>query len=94
EMHMGATTGAGLARPWLDLAGGTDGAVSADGRVMGAYVHGLFAADGFRAAFVSALRAGDYAVASHAARVEDTLDALAAHLERHLDMDALDAAFT
>ncbi|MEQ9169732.1 MAG: cobyric acid synthase [Rhodospirillales bacterium] len=94
EMHMGATTGAGLARPWLDLAGGTDGAVSADGRVMGAYVHGLFAADGFRAAFLSALRAGDYAVASHAARVEDTLDALAAHLERHLDMDALDAAFT
>ncbi len=94
EMHMGDTTGPGLARPWLTLADGTDGAVSADGRVMGAYVHGLFAADGFRRAFLSALRAGDYAAASHAARVEETLDALAAHLETHLDMEALAAAFT
>ncbi len=93
EMHMGETTGAGLVRPWLMLADGTDGAVSADGRVMGAYVHGLFAADGFRAAFLSALRAGDYAAASHAARVEETLDALAKHLEAHLDMDGLGAAF-
>ena len=93
EMHMGETTGAGLARPWLTLADGPDGAVSACGRVMGAYVHGLFAADDFRAAFLSALRAGDYAAASHAARVEETLDALAKHLETHLDMDGLDTAF-
>ena len=94
EMHMGATTGPGLARPWLMLAEGTDGAVSADGRVMGAYVHGLFAADEFRKAFLGAVRAGDYAAASHALRVEKTLDALADHLQTHLDMDALDAAFT
>ncbi|HCS71527.1 MAG TPA: cobyric acid synthase CobQ [Rhodospirillaceae bacterium] len=93
EMHMGETTGAGLVRPWLVLADGTDGAVSACGRVMGAYVHGLFAADDFRAAFLGAVRAGDYAAASHAARVEETLDALAKHLETHLDMDGLDAAF-
>ena len=93
EMHMGVTTGPGLARPWLSLADGADGAVSADGRVMGAYVHGLFAADDFRAAFLGAVRAGDYAAASHAARVEETLDALAKHLETHLDMDGLDAAF-
>ena len=93
EMHMGETTGAGLARPWLTLADGPDGAVSACGRVMGAYVHGLFAADDFRAAFLGAVRAGDYAAASHAARVEETLDALAKHLETHLDMDGLDAAF-
>lgn len=93
EMHMGVTTGPGLARPWLTLADGTDGAVSADGRVMGAYVHGLFAADDFRQAFLTAVRAGDYAVASHGAQVEATLDALAKHLEAHLDMDGLAAAF-
>tara|TARA_R110000772_G_scaffold73216_11_gene160102 strand:+ start:5640 stop:7142 length:1503 start_codon:yes stop_codon:yes gene_type:complete len=93
EMHMGDTTGPGLAWPWLALAEGTDGAVSADGRVMGAYVHGLFAADGFRAAFLSAIKDGAYAQASHAARIESTLDALAAHLEQCLDMAALDAAF-
>ena len=67
--------------------------MSADGRVMGAYVHGLFAADGFRAAFLSAIKDGAYAQASHAARIESTLDALAAHLEQRLDMAALDAAF-
>ena len=33
-------------RPMLNLAGYADGAVSADGRIMGCYVHGLFAADG------------------------------------------------
>jgi len=94
EMHMGETTGLGRDRPWLDLGGGTtDGAVSDDGRVMGAYVHGLFAADGFRRAFLTAVRAGDYAAASHAVQVEATLDALADHLEQHLDMTALDEAF-
>ncbi|MCK7492588.1 MAG: hypothetical protein MZW92_14170 [Comamonadaceae bacterium] len=53
EMHMGRTAGDGpgaaLAAAWLDGAGGAapEGAVSADGRVMGSYVHGLFGADGF-----------------------------------------------
>lgn len=94
EMHMGTTTGAGLDRPWLMLGGGrADGAVSADGRVMGAYVHGLFAADGFRRAFLAAVKAGAYADRSHERQVDDTLDALAEHLEAHLDMTALDAAF-
>ena len=45
EMHLGATTGPGLARPMLDLGGRPDGAVSADGRVAGCYLHGLFASD-------------------------------------------------
>jgi len=94
EMHMGETTGDGLARPWLTLASGADGALSEDGRVMGAYVHGLFAADGFRRAFLSAIRQGDYATASYDARVETTLDRLARHLEAHLDMAAVDAAFS
>jgi adenosylcobyric acid synthase len=94
EMHMGATTGPGRMRPWLTLAAGPDGARSADGRVMGAYVHGLFAADGFRRAFLSAIKDGAYAQVSHGARVEATLDALADHLAAHLDMDALDAAFS
>jgi adenosylcobyric acid synthase len=94
EMHMGETTGPGLSTPWLHLAGGTDGCISSDGRVMGAYVHGLFAADGFRAAFLSAIKDGDYARASHALRVEQTLDKLADHLAAHLDTAALDAAFS
>ena len=95
EMHIGRTTGAGTARPWLTLDpdGRAEGARSPDGRVMGAYVHGLFAADGFRRAFLSGIREGRYAEAAHDAMVEETLDALADHLEAHLDMAALEAAF-
>jgi adenosylcobyric acid synthase len=90
EMHMGATAGPGLARPWLVLGGGrADGAVSADGRVMGAYLHGIFAADGFRRAFLKRLRAGHEAGLAFEARIEETLDALADHLEAHLDLDRL-----
>ena len=36
-------------------AGGPDGAVSADGRVTGCYLHGLFASDPFRRAFLARL---------------------------------------
>ena len=93
EMHMGVTTGSDTARPWLTLdAGRPDGAVSADGRVMATYVHGLFAADGFRHAFLSGLRAGRGEGAAYQAGVEAALDDLAAHLEAHLDADALLAA--
>jgi adenosylcobyric acid synthase len=46
EMHIGRTEGADCARPLLAFADGRrDGATSADGRVAGCYVHGLFAAD-------------------------------------------------
>jgi adenosylcobyric acid synthase len=87
EMHLGVTTGA--APPMLRMAdGAVDGAVSADGRVSGCYIHGLFAADAQRAAWLRRLGATP-APRDHEASVESTLDALAAHLERHIDVDAL-----
>ncbi|MBL8659674.1 MAG: cobyric acid synthase [Rhodospirillales bacterium] len=89
EMHMGRTTGAGLSRPMLRLDARSDGCVSSDGRVFGCYLHGLFAADGFRSALLRRLRArGDSAVA-YEAGVEEALDALADHLAEHLDLDGL-----
>src|SRR5206468_12838345 len=57
EMHLGETSGPGLERPMLRLAGGPDGCVSPDGRVAGCYLHGLFASDPFRRAFLAALGA-------------------------------------
>jgi len=89
EMHLGCTQGPGTARPMLRLEGREDGAVSADGRVAGCHLHGLFAADAFRRAFLARLgSAGDTAL-DYEARVEATLDALAAHLEANLDVDRL-----
>jgi adenosylcobyric acid synthase len=42
EMHNGVTEGSALARPFAELDGRPDGAVSADGQMAGTYVHGLF----------------------------------------------------
>ena len=89
EMHMGATAGPDTARPLLRLEGGPDGARSADGRIMGCYLHGLFAADGFRHRFLDRLRRRARSGVAFEAALERTLDSLAAHLEAHLDLDGL-----
>jgi adenosylcobyric acid synthase len=84
EMHVGTTTGD--AAPLLRMADGRpDGAVSANGRVAGCYVHGLFAHDAQRAAWLHRLGASP-ALRNHEAEIEATLDGLAAHLEQHVDI--------
>ncbi|HHY50430.1 MAG TPA: cobyric acid synthase, partial [Alphaproteobacteria bacterium] len=84
HMHMGVTTGPDTARPFARVGGAAEGATSPDGRVSGTYLHGLFAADGFRRAFL-----GQQSDVNYEAGVEAALDGLAAHLEHHLDLDAL-----
>ena len=87
-MHVGDTQGPDCARPLLRFADGRlDGAVSESGLVAGAYVHGLFADDRQRAAWLALL--GTTAEINYEAAVERTLDALADHCEAHLDCDAL-----
>ncbi len=89
EMHMGRTEGPDCAKPLLIFADGRkDGAVSADGRIAGTYVHGFFNDDAQRRHWLEKLggRAGDF---SYDGRIEAVLDALAAHLETHLDLDLL-----
>jgi adenosylcobyric acid synthase len=91
EMHLGKTTGPGLQRPMLRLAGASAGSVSADGRVAGCYLHGLFASDPFRRAFLAAL-GGEASDIAYEHQIEATLDLLADHLERSLDLSAVLAA--
>jgi adenosylcobyric acid synthase len=89
EMHMGVTQGPDCARPFARLADGApEGAVSSDGRVIGSYIHGLFADDRQRAAWLKRFAAGPAAVGYDDA-IEQTLDRLAAHLARHIDLDRL-----
>jgi adenosylcobyric acid synthase len=127
EMHVGESTGEALSRPFLHFEDGRpEGAVSADGRVAGCYVHGLFTSDVFRRAWLASFGEGEvpphpvllpegrrdagitrsesYRVLSplgerdrvrgdsslsYDALIEQTLDELAAHLARHIDMEAL-----
>jgi len=88
EIHLGKTSGPDCARAWLSLDAQPEGAASADGKIMGGYLHGLFAADSFRSAFFANM---GQQVATHRYEqgVEDTIDQLAQHLEDHLDIDRL-----
>jgi len=91
EIHIGVTEGEDRARPFALLDGAPEGAVSGDGRVQGSYLHGLFASDSFRKVFLA--RMDIPATNMHyRANVESTLDALADHIEHHLDVEGLLAA--
>jgi len=89
EMHIGVTEGLDRARPFARLADGSpEGAVSPDGRVIGTYIHALFADDRQRSAWLGRFAGGSANIAYDAV-VEQTLDALAAHLAAHIDLDRL-----
>ncbi|WP_192253039.1 cobyric acid synthase [Mesorhizobium silamurunense] len=88
EIHLGRTTGPDTARPSAIINGVEDGAVSADGKVIGTYLHGLFSADAFRAAYLESLGVRSGGI-DYRAEVEKALDEVAAELEAHLDCDAI-----
>ncbi len=89
EMHVGLTQGTDCERHFAQLSDGrTDGALSADGRVLGTYVHGLFASTDARAGLLDSLGVHSSAV-DYAASVEQALDDIAEQLERHADIDAI-----
>ena len=87
EIHMGRSSGPGLARPFLHLDGRPEGAVSEDGLAFGTYCHGLFANDGFRADFLA--RLGAERQRAYEAEIDAVLNGLADHLEAHLDLNRL-----
>eukprot|EP01035_Chromulina_nebulosa_P022238 gene22238-28795_t len=89
EMHVGETSGPDCARPLLQFDDGrVDGALSADGRIGGHYVHGIFSRDAARAAFLREIGATASDL-QFETRIEATLDALADHVARHVDLDRL-----
>ena len=102
EIHIGRSQGPDCARPFARIGDQPEGARSADGRVEGSYLHGLFTDDRFRAAWLDNIglgahgkdyptsgAAGQIGAGGYGARVEQTLDALAEHIEAHLDVAGL-----
>jgi adenosylcobyric acid synthase len=87
EIHLGRSEGRDCERPVVTIDGRPDGASTADGRVQGTYVHGLFTGDEFRKAWLAHL--GIASSLAYASQIESALDALADHLEAHLDIDAI-----
>ncbi|MGY4309739.1 adenosylcobyric acid synthase [Bradyrhizobium sp. USDA 4369] len=89
EMHIGRTDGPAAQNPFLVFSDGRrDGAVAAGGQIAGCYVHGLFADDRLRAHWLRGLGTTASGL-SYDSDVDATLDALAAHLERYVDVDRI-----
>ena len=92
EIHIGRSEGSDCARPYVDIDGRADGAISANGQVAGTYLHRLFDSSTFRARLLS-----DFGVAGgkadYRASVDAALDDIAAELEEYLDPDWQQALF-
>jgi adenosylcobyric acid synthase len=88
EIHLGQSNGPDRARPFCNVDGQPEGAGSADGLVWGTYLHGIFASDAFRQSFLARL-GGERSDLRYDHEVQATLDALAGHLEQHIDIDRL-----
>ena len=82
EIHTGRSHGADLARPMFHLETGADGARSADGLVEGTYLHGLFANDAYRRAWLERIGAGTESSLQYEAAVDAALDAGGGHAVR------------
>ncbi len=92
EIHLGTTEGPDRSRPFArirqDGSWVSEGAVSANGRVFGTYLHSLFASGGFRKAFLGRI-GGRGTLFDYKDEVLRALDSLADHLEAHMDLDRM-----
>jgi adenosylcobyric acid synthase len=80
EIHLGQSEGEDCARPFAVIDGRQDGAMSPDARVMGTYLHGIFAQDELRASYlahVGIVPSGQ----NYRADVDAALDSIALKLE-------------
>jgi adenosylcobyric acid synthase len=91
EIHVGRTSGPALQQPLLIREDGAgEGAISPDGKIAGAYVHGLFDRAEARAALLAQLGAASDGL-DQFARVDAALDEIAAVLQSSFDIPRLAA---
>lgn len=89
EIHAGVSQGPALANPLLRLAGRDEGACSADGQIIGTYLHGLFDHPEALHALLDWAGLQQAAPLDLAALQEQGIDALADALEACLDLPQL-----
>ncbi|WP_417765792.1 cobyric acid synthase [Spongiibacter tropicus] len=89
EIHAGISQGRALETPFAEVNEHCDGAISADGHVLGSYVHGLFDDDEARALILQWAGASSLEAVDYDGIVEANLERLADCVEQHLDMETL-----
>lgn len=101
EIHAGVSTGAALAKPFAtisserdnngnrDKSSFTDGAISADGQIIGSYLHGLFDHSEARDALLTWAGLKELQTFDYHQRQEQEINRLADCIEQHLNLDAL-----
>lgn len=90
EIHAGVTKGPVLERPFARLTDRNDGACSADGQIMGTYLHGLFESTAATDAILRWAGLAEPETPDYAAIREAEIDRLADAVGAHLDMNAID----
>jgi adenosylcobyric acid synthase len=90
EIHLGLTTGPDCAQPPVSIEGRPDGASSADGRVSGTYLHGLFSSDEYRRHLLESFGINGGGV-NYRQSVDAALDEVATELESRLSPQWLDS---
>ena len=88
EIHIGVTSGPDCDQGWLEIDGRKEGAISKNGQVLGCYLHGLFASDGFRTEYLKSLGIPS-GLENYDASIDETLDELAGFIENNLDFKQL-----
>jgi adenosylcobyric acid synthase len=83
EIHCGVSSGPALALAALDLGDHRDGALSADGHILGTYVHGIFDESTSLQSLLAWAGLQDAQIFNYHARREADLDRLADAVEQH-----------
>jgi adenosylcobyric acid synthase len=91
EIHAGVTTGPALQQPLIQLTENTDGAISQDGQVAGAYLHGLFDSTEACRHLLAWAGLAEPKALDYAALREANIERLADSLEAHLNLADIEA---